>query len=59
MPDQPAEIPEGFFYLGNIPQDEEIRRRDAEGRSLLELPGENRAVRAVGKMLARLLDGTD
>jgi len=58
-PDQPAEIPEGFFYLGNIPQDDEIRRRDAEGLSLLDLPGENLAVQAVGQMLSRLLDGKD
>jgi CO dehydrogenase maturation factor len=41
--------------LGSIPEDDEIKRFDLEGRSLLELPEDNTVTKAVKEMVERIL----
>lgn len=60
----PAEVDErllrvadegGLEVLGVVPEDEEIVRYDMEGRSLLDLPEGNRALKAAEEVLGRVL----
>ena len=43
-------LPEGVPLLGRIPEDETLRRFDREGRSLWQLPVDNPALEAVGRI---------
>ncbi len=52
-----TELPEGVDRLGEIPEDETLRRFDAEGRSLWELPDDNPALEAA-REVARALGWT-
>lgn len=45
----------GLTILGSIPEDDQIKRFDLEGRSLLELPDDNQVTRAVREMVERIL----
>lgn len=47
----PADPPEGLPLLGSIPDDEQVRGFDGEGRRLLDLPGDNPALMAVRSVL--------
>jgi CO dehydrogenase maturation factor len=40
--------------FGSIPEDNEIKRFDLEGRSLLDLPDDNQVTRAVGEIVGRI-----
>jgi CO dehydrogenase maturation factor len=44
-------LPEDLDYWGTIPDDQEVRRFDQQGRSLLDLPGDCAALDAVKKIL--------
>jgi CO dehydrogenase maturation factor len=45
----------GLPIFGSIPEDDQIKRFDLEGRSLLDLPDDNPVTRAVGEMVERIL----
>jgi CO dehydrogenase nickel-insertion accessory protein CooC1 len=45
----------GLKIFGSIPEDDQIKRFDLEGRSLLELPDDNQVTRAVREMVERIL----
>ncbi|UCC66910.1 MAG: AAA family ATPase [Deltaproteobacteria bacterium] len=45
----------GLAILGSIPEDDQIGRFDIEGRSLLELPEDNKVVRAVTQIVEKIL----
>ncbi len=47
-------LPPGVTLLGRIPEDEELRRFDREGRPLWQLPSDNAAVAAVRAMAEKL-----
>ena len=51
------QLPEGLRLLGRIPENEELRQFDREGRSLWQLPPENVALEAV-RNIARSLEWT-
>jgi hypothetical protein len=51
------QLPEGSTLLGSIPENEELRQFDREGRSLWQLPSENAALEAV-RNIARSLGWT-
>jgi len=53
-PGAAMDIPDGVIMLGAVPEDEELRRFDREGRSLWELPDDNPAVESVRSILDRL-----
>lgn len=46
----------GLEIVGVVPEDEEVERFDMEGRSLLELPEDSPAVRAVRGILRKVLN---
>ena len=48
-------LPAGIAYLGALPEDDEVRRFDREGRPLWQLPADNPALCAAGA-IARALD---
>ncbi len=48
------DLPKGIELLGSIPENDELRRFDCEGRPLWQLPEDNKALVAVRKM-AKLL----
>ena len=41
--------------IGSIPEDDQIGRFDLEGRSLLDLPEDNKVVQAVDEMAEKIL----
>lgn len=45
----------GLKIIGSIPEDDQIGTFDLEGRSLLELPEDNKVAQAVGKMVEKIL----
>jgi CO dehydrogenase maturation factor len=45
----------GLKIFGSIPEDDEIKRFDLEGRSLLDLTDDNPVTRAVREMVGRIL----
>jgi CO dehydrogenase maturation factor len=45
----------GLKIFGSIPEDDQIKRFDLEGRSLLELPDDNQVSRAVEKLVGKIL----
>jgi CO dehydrogenase maturation factor len=45
----------GLKVFGSIPEDDQIKRFDLEGRSLLELPDDNQVSRAVEKIVGKIL----
>ena len=45
----------GLAILGSIPEDDQIKRFDLEGRSLLELPEDNKVTVAVREMVEKIL----
>jgi CO dehydrogenase maturation factor len=45
----------GLTILGSIPEDDQIKRFDLEGRSLLELPDDNLVTVAVREMVEKIL----
>jgi CO dehydrogenase maturation factor len=45
----------GLTILGSIPEDDQIKRFDLEGRSLLELPDDNQVTVAVREMVEKIL----
>jgi CO dehydrogenase maturation factor len=45
----------GLKVFGSIPEDDQIKRFDLEGRSLLELPDDNQVTRAVEKIVGKIL----
>lgn len=47
-------LPDGVALLGTVPEDEELRRFDREGRPLWGLPSDNAALQAVRAIAARL-----
>jgi CO dehydrogenase maturation factor len=49
------ETPENLEMLGRIPEDQEVKNYDSQGRSLLDLPDENPARLAVASMLLKIL----
>jgi CO dehydrogenase maturation factor len=53
--DVPEGVPDGLDFWGTIPDDEQVRRFDQQGRSLLELPDDCAALEAVKKILAEHL----
>ena len=50
-------LPEGLKLLGRIPENEELRQFDREGRSLWQLPSDNAALEAV-RSIARAIGWT-
>jgi len=50
-------LPDGLRLLGRIPENEELRQFDREGRSLWQLPPDNAALEAV-RNIARTLEWT-
>jgi CO dehydrogenase maturation factor len=46
---------QGMEILGTMPEDDEIKRFDLEGRSLLELPADNQVTQAVEGLLEKIL----
>jgi CO dehydrogenase maturation factor len=46
---------QGLEILSSIPEDDEIKRFDLEGRSLLELPADNQVAQAVRELLEKIL----
>jgi CO dehydrogenase maturation factor len=46
----------GLEIFGSIPEDDHIGRFDLEGRSLLELPEDNKVTQAVREMVEKILD---
>jgi CO dehydrogenase maturation factor len=44
----------GLKIFGSIPEDDQIKRFDLEGRSLLDLPDDNQVVRAVGEIVGKI-----
>ena len=49
-----ADIPEGVKLLGDIPEDEEVRSYDRQGKPLWMLPDDNAALKAVRKIASRI-----
>ncbi|MFH1437678.1 MAG: AAA family ATPase [Pseudomonadota bacterium] len=47
-------LPEGIELLGSIPEDDMLRRFDAGGRSLWDLPRDNPAMRAAAEIAEKL-----
>ncbi len=47
-------LPEGVTWLGVVPEDDELRRFDQDGRSLWDLPADNPAVIAVREIAGAL-----
>jgi CO dehydrogenase maturation factor len=45
----------GLKIIGSIPEDEQIGRFDLEGKSLLDLPDDNKVAQAVGEMAEKIL----
>jgi CO dehydrogenase maturation factor len=45
----------GLKIFGTIPEDDQIKRFDLEGKSLLELPDDNQVMRAVKEMMGKIL----
>ncbi|OGP55903.1 MAG: hypothetical protein A2Y65_04480 [Deltaproteobacteria bacterium RBG_13_52_11] len=45
----------GLKIFGSVPEDDQIKRFDLEGRSLLELPDDNQVTRAVREMVEKIL----
>jgi CO dehydrogenase maturation factor len=45
----------GLKIFASIPEDDQIKRFDLEGRSLLELPDDNEVMRAVKEMMGKIL----
>jgi CO dehydrogenase maturation factor len=45
----------GLTIFGSIPEDDQIKRFDLEGRSLLDLPDDNQVTRAVGEIVGKIL----
>ena len=45
----------GLPIFGSIPEDDQIKKFDLEGRSLLELPDDNQVARAVREMVEKIL----
>ena len=45
----------GLKIIGSIPEDEQIGRFDLEGRSLLELPEDNKVTQAVQEIVDKIL----
>jgi CO dehydrogenase maturation factor len=45
----------GLKIIGSIPEDDQIGTFDLEGRSLLELPEDNKVAQAVGEMVEKIL----
>ena len=52
LPSEP--LPAGIEYLGALPEDEQLRSFDREGRSLWELPSHNPSVRAAREIASKL-----
>jgi CO dehydrogenase maturation factor len=48
------DIPEGVKLLGDIPEDEEVRSYDRQGKPLWMLPDDNAALKAVRKIASRI-----
>jgi len=53
----PGSVPDGSVFRGAVPEDETVRRFDAEGRPLLDLPPENPALQAVNAILKNWIPG--
>jgi CO dehydrogenase maturation factor len=45
----------GLKIFGIIPEDDQVKRFDLEGKSLLELPDDNQVMRAVKEMMGKIL----
>ena len=45
----------GLQIFGSIPEDDQIGRFDLEGRSLLDLPEDNKVAQAVGEIIEKIL----
>jgi CO dehydrogenase maturation factor len=45
----------GLKIFGSIPEDDQVKRFDLEGRSLLDLPDDNQVIRAVGEIAGKIL----
>jgi CO dehydrogenase maturation factor len=45
----------GLKIIGSIPEDDQIGKFDLEGRSLLDLPEDNKVAQAVGEMVDKIL----
>ena len=45
----------GLEIFGSIPEDDQIGRFDLEGRSLLDLPEDNKVAQAVQEMVEKIL----
>jgi CO dehydrogenase maturation factor len=49
--DIPEGVPDGLDFWGNVPDDDQVRGYDQQGRSLLELPKDSPALLSVKKIL--------
>jgi CO dehydrogenase maturation factor len=49
--DIPEGVPDGLDFWGNVPDDDQVRGYDQQGRSLLELPEDSPALLSVKKIL--------
>jgi CO dehydrogenase maturation factor len=45
----------GLKIIGSIPEDDQIGKFDLEGKSLLDLPEDNKVAQAVGEMVGKIL----
>jgi len=49
--DLPMDVPDGLDYWGQLPDDDQVRRFDQQGKSLLELPDDCAALAALKNIL--------
>jgi len=54
LEDVVLELPEGVELLGNIPENDELKQFDRDGRTLWQLPADNEAKRSVRKIVSAL-----